>query len=75
MQRKNKEVEAWIEANDSERTKIENNLGLTAHELSDLAWDMDLTRIPYNPRKSDNEEDWQWVNKSQYEAIQAKKRR
>lgn len=68
------QVEAWIKANDSERTKIENELGVTAHELSDLAWDMDLARIPYNPLGSANQEDWQWVNKSQYEAIQAKKK-
>lgn len=66
------QVEAWIKADDFERIKIENELGLTAYELSDLAWDMDLGRIPYNPLKSDNQKDWQWVNKSQYEAIQAK---
>lgn len=69
------QVKAWIKAKGSEQTKIENELELTANELSCLAWDMDLARIPYNPLKSDNEEDWQWVNKSQYEVIQAKRKK
>lgn len=70
------QVEAWIKvnANDIERIKIENELGLTANELSCLAWDMGLARIPYNPLGSANQEDWKWVNKSQYEDIQAKKK-
>ena len=70
------QVEAWIKANanDIERIKIENELGLTANELSCIAWDMDLARIPYNPLGSANQEDWQWVNKSQVEAMQERRK-
>lgn len=68
------QVEAWIRANDFERAKIENELGITAHELSNLAWDMDLSRIPYNPFKSDNPEGWYWLNKSQVEPIRDKEK-
>jgi hypothetical protein len=69
------QVKAWIKAKGIEQTKIENELELTANALSCLAWDMDLARIPYNPLKSDNKKDWKWVNKSQYEVIQAKRKK
>lgn len=36
-------------------------------------WDNNLAKIPYNPTESDNPEDWLWITKDEYEAIQRRR--
>lgn len=57
-------INEWLPANQNERPKIANDI------CNDLAWELDISKIPYNPSGIDvPKEEWQWKTKSECEKI------
>lgn len=58
-------ISEWLPADEKERLKIANDI------CNDLAWELNISKIPYNPLGRDAPEDeWQWATKSKAESIE-----
>lgn len=64
---KEKLVNEWLPASEKERPEIADRI--CVH----LAWELDITTVPYNPYNDDDPAKWRHVTKSESESLVAKK--
>lgn len=62
-----KDLIEWMNAPEEDRPSLASGI------CSNLCWELDLSKIPYNSNNSNDMKDWRWITKTQEAKINGTK--